>query len=157
MSDILLRPIEPGDLDTICRHRRLMFTESGRPAEALDAMVDPFRDWLAPRLAAGSYFGWMAEADGAVIGGLGMMILDWPPHPAHPEDSRRGYILNVFVDPTYRGQGLAKRLMAEADAEAIRRGLSYVILHATKAGRPLYEGLGWDATPEMAKLLPLSR
>lgn len=157
MSDILLRPIEPGDLDIICRHRHVMFVESGRPAEILAAMAVPFRTWLAPKLADGSYFGWMALAGQEIIGGLGMMILDFPPHPNHPEEDRRGYILNVYVEPAYRGKGLAKRLMAEADAEAERRGLRYLILHATQMGRPLYEGLGWDATPEMAKPLPLSR
>ncbi|MFD2261918.1 GNAT family N-acetyltransferase [Lacibacterium aquatile] len=154
---LVLRPLDAGDLDLICTHRRLMFGESGRPAEVLAAMADPFRAWLTPRLADGSYFGWAIESGGDVVAGLGMMVIDWPPHPSHPTDGRRGYILNVFVDPLHRGRGLAKRLMAEAEAEAERRGLSYLILHATKAGRPLYEGLGWDATSEMAKLLPISR
>lgn len=157
MSDLILRPVGPDDLDLICRHRHVMFVESGRPAEVLAAMAAPFRAWLAPRLANGSYFGWMLEDGGVAVAGLGMMVLDFPPHPNHPDEDRRGYVLNVYVEPAYRGRGLATRLMAEAEDEAKRRGLGFLILHATNAGRPLYEGLGWDATPEMAKRIPLGR
>jgi hypothetical protein len=35
----------------------------------------------------------------------------------------------------------------------IRRRISYVFLHASKAGRPLYLRTGWTQTNEMAKTL----
>jgi hypothetical protein len=43
--------------------------------------------------------------------------------------------------------------MAEADAEFARRGISYLVLHATEAGRALYAQIGWAPTAEMAKVL----
>jgi GNAT superfamily N-acetyltransferase len=89
-----------------------MFAESGRAREALRPMTAAFEQWLSPRLEDGSYFGWMLEDAGVVIAGLGMMVIDWPPHPSHPADHRRAYILNVFVEPEHRREGLAKRLMA---------------------------------------------
>ena len=144
------RPVTPDDLDLVCRHRQEMFKASGRPDELVAPMAAPFRAWLAPKLASGAYFGWIVEAEGEPVAGLGMMVIDWPPHPSHLTQAARGYILNVFVEPAHRGRGVAKALMAEATAEGRRRGLAYMVLHATAMARPMYEGLGWSATSEMS-------
>jgi len=145
-----LRALTTADLDIVCRHREAMFRDSGRAEDLVTAMREPFRAWLEPRLADGRYFGWAIERGGAVAAGLGMMEIDWPPHPAHPLEARRGYVLNVYVEPAHRRRGLARRLMASAEDEARRRGIGYMILHATADGRPLYEDLGWRPTTEMA-------
>jgi GNAT superfamily N-acetyltransferase len=144
------RAVAPADLELVCRHRHEMFKASGRSDETLAPMTAAFRDWLAPKLAAGDYFGWIAEASGAPVGGLGMMVIDWPPHPSHPTQGARGYILNVFVEPGHRGNGVAQALMALAMEEGRRRGLQHIILHATAMGQPMYERLGWKQTSEMS-------
>lgn len=148
-----LRRLTPDDIDHICRHRENMFREAGKTEDLLASMAGPFSSWLEPRLADGRYFGFMAELDRkGVIGGVGMMVLDWPPHPLHPEDGRRGYVLNVFVEKEHRARGIAKALMAECDAECKRQGLQYAILHPTMMAKPMYEQLGWANTNEMARL-----
>jgi GNAT superfamily N-acetyltransferase len=91
--------------------------------------------------------------DGRVVAGIGLMLIDWPPHPAHPQTDKRGYVLNVYVEPAFRKRGLAAQLMKLADAEFARRGAQFAILHATEAGRSLYAGLGWKGTTEMAKAI----
>lgn len=143
------RPVGPDDLDLICRHRREMFLDAGRPAAVLDEMAGPYRAWLAPKLADGSYFGWIVEAQGEPVAGLGMSVIDWGPHPNHPGQDRRGYIQNVFVEPAHRGQGLAGRLMQMAEDEGRARGLDFLTLHATDKGRPVYDRRGWTAGKEM--------
>lgn len=148
-----LRPVSEDDLDLICRHRQEMFREAGCPDSKLSAMAAPFRAWLAERLASGAYFGFIAEADGRPTGGIGLMVIDWPPHPEHPDEDRRGYVLNLFVEPDHRGRGIARALMQRAEGCFAERGASFMILHATEAGRPLYESLGWGRTAEMAKRL----
>ncbi len=145
-----LRSLHPSDLDLVCLHRERMFREAGWPEKVLNAMALPFRQWLAPRLNDGGYIGWVAETDGAAIAGLGMIFIEWPPHPSHPAQDRRGYILNLFVERQHRRAGLASRLMDMAMAEARRRGMVFIVLHATELGRPLYEKLGWKPTTEMA-------
>ncbi len=144
------RAVTPNDLDLVTRHRHEMFKASGRADEVLAPMTEAFRPWLEPRLASGAYFGWIAEAAGVPVAGLGMMVIDWPPHPSHPTQGARGYILNVFVEPEHRGAGLARALMDLAVAEGRRRGLQHMILHATAMGRPMYEKLGWTQTSEMS-------
>ena len=148
MTDTI-RPVSQSDLELICGHRERMFAASGRDRAALKPMTRAFRDWLCPRLADKSYSGWIIERDGRAIAGVGMMVIDWPPPPSHPTQHRRGYVLNMFVEPAHRRRGLGRRLMEMARAEASASGIDYVTLHTTRQGRPLYEGLGWTATAEM--------
>lgn len=146
-----IRTLRPSDLELVCRHREEMFRDAGRRDDVLAPMTAHFREWLKPRLADGSYFGFVMSDDGVDAAGIGLMLIEWPPHPEHPTQDKRGYVLNVFVEPAYRKRGLARELMALADAEFARRGVSYAVLHATEKGRPLYQGLGWNGTTEMAK------
>lgn len=154
VSSLAIRPVTKADVEIVCAHRRAMFAEAGKfREEDMDAAIPPFRAWLTERLASGDYFGFLAEDLGAVVGGVGMMLLDWPPHPFHPHDARRGYVCNVFVEPSHRRRGLATRLATEAEAELRRRGIAYAVLHASPLGRPIYEQDGWKQTNEMAKFL----
>lgn len=148
-----IRPVTPGDLDLICRHREEMFRDAGADDQSLALMTSHFRPWLAPRLADGSYFGFIVSCDGRQAGGVGLMLIDWPPHPLHPADDRRGYVLNLFVEPEHRRKGLARRLMQLAESELARRGATLLVLHATEKGRPLYAELGWTTgSAEMIKV-----
>ncbi|TFI57978.1 GNAT family N-acetyltransferase [Sphingomonas parva] len=150
-----LRAITPDDFETIRRHRLAMFREGGRPAVAIAAMAEPFGLWLRPRLDDGRYFGWIAQGDGGeVAAGIGMMEIDWPPHWLHPTTGRRGYVLNLYVEPQYRRRGLARRMVAAAMDEGRARGLEYMILHPSEQGRPLYESLGWSPTGELGIAVP---
>jgi GNAT superfamily N-acetyltransferase len=81
-------------------------------------MVEAFLRWVREKMSAGEYFGWFAIAeDGAIAAGAGLWLMDWPPHMIGP-GSRRGNILNVYTDPEYRRQGLARRLTETAIGRA---------------------------------------
>jgi GNAT superfamily N-acetyltransferase len=149
----VLRTVALKDVETICGHRRRMFEEAGVAAETLDAMGEAFPAWPTARIEDGSYFGYMVEDEGAIVGGIGLRLIDWPPSPWHPTVDKRGYILNLYVDQAHRGRGVAKAMMAKADERFRELGVTYEILHATVMGRPLYEKLGWGATTEMGKAL----
>jgi ribosomal protein S18 acetylase RimI-like enzyme len=149
----LVRPVSPSDIDLVCHHREEMFREAASAEANLKAMADPFRTWLAARLTDGKYFGFVAEDDSQPIGAIGLMVLDWPPHPLHPNEDRHGYVLNLYVEPSYRGRGVARDLMRFSDSELTKRGLTYAVLHATQAGRRIYEQIGWASTTEMGEAL----
>lgn len=79
----------------------------------------------------------------------GFFELEWPPHPLDPAGEHRGYLLNFWVEPEHRGEGLARGLVREALAESRRRGIRVTALHASDAGRLVYEPMGFRATNEM--------
>jgi GNAT superfamily N-acetyltransferase len=140
------------DLDAILEHRRGMFMDMGHPEAAVAEMCVEFRPWLARRMEAEEYLAWFAVAnDGSIAAGLGLWLMDWPPHmiPGPP----RANILNVYTRPESRRQGLARRLMETALDWCRDNDVHTVILHASDAGRPLYQSMGFRATPEMRMVL----
>jgi GNAT superfamily N-acetyltransferase len=69
---------------------------------------------------------------------------------SHPT-GKRAHLMNVYSDPDYRGQGIAKKMVTMLIDEAWNRGATEISLDATKMGRPLYEKLGfYNSTEAMA-------
>src|SRR5262249_33244428 len=107
------------------------------------------RPWLRQALADGSYRAWLAQApDRRVAAGGGVLISSWP---ARPEDfhTQRALILNVYTEPEFRRQGLARGVMLLIIQWLREQGLASVVLHASDEGRSLYESLGFEPTNEM--------
>lgn len=139
-------------VETFVEQRRAMFFDMGhRDETTLDQMCAAFRPWLAEKMRAGEYIGWIATADGLPAGGAGLWLMDWPPHLIGP-GSRRGNILNVYTRPEYRKQGIARTLVQTALDWCRAHAIAVVILHASPAGRPLYESLGFHPTNEMRRI-----
>jgi GNAT superfamily N-acetyltransferase len=151
---LTIREATAADVDVVMHHRRSMFADMGnRDPAALDAMDASSRPIFARALADGSYRGWLVEdASGRVVAGGGIIRLPYHSSPRDP-DPRRAWIVNMYTEPEYRRQGLARRLM-EAMIEWCRgQRMANVFLHASDEGRPLYEALGFTPTNEMR--LPL--
>lgn len=150
MADFVIRKGSASDAGTVVAHRRAMFHEMGyRDEQALDRMCAAFEPWLVGRMQSGEYLAWFAvRADGAVAAGLGLWLMDWPPHMIGP-GARRGNILNVYTEPHSRRLGLARALMETALGWCRDNGIRAVILHASSDGRRLYEALGFKSTNEM--------
>lgn len=145
------REIQPSDIDLICDHRQRMFVEAGTDKTAIASMMAPFRTWLENHLQRQTYYGFVVEREAAPAASIGLMALDWPPHPEHPLEAQRGYILNLYVEPQHRKKGLAKKLMSLADIEFAKRGISFYILHPTAVAKPIYTSLRWTDSGEMVK------
>jgi ribosomal protein S18 acetylase RimI-like enzyme len=138
------------DAGLITRHRKAMFADMRDAEEAvLDEMTRNFEPWVRRMIAEQKYAGWITSDGERPVGSAGLLILDWAPHFLDPKCDKRGYILNVFVEQEYRGRGIAKALTLECIAEAKRRGVGVVALHASKKGQPVYERLGFKASNEM--------
>jgi GNAT superfamily N-acetyltransferase len=151
---ITIRPTTLEDAECIATHRRAMFFGMGyRDEAALDAMLAAFRPWLSKKMKAQEYLAWFAVApDHSIVAGLGLWLMDWPPHMTGP-GAFRGNILNVYTEPAFRRQGLARRLMQVALEWCGTNGIRAVILHSSDDGRALYEKLGFQPTNEMRILL----
>jgi ribosomal protein S18 acetylase RimI-like enzyme len=144
------RPATLEDAPLITAHRHAMFKEMGKASdEALGTMSLHFAPWVRRMLSEGKYLGWFIESEDKPVASAGLYLLEWPPHPLDPANDHRGYILNMYIDPDHRRQGLAKGLVQLCLNESRRRGLRTVTLHASDAGRPVYESLGFTASNEM--------
>lgn len=149
-EEITVRVAMPADRDVILGQRRGMFQDMGvATAEELDRMVAATAPWLVASLADGSYRGWLAEtADGRVVAGGGVIITPWLARPREA-DPRHAVIVNVYTDPAWRGRGVARQIMRTIIEWLREQGFQSVVLHASDAGRHLYETLGFEPTNEM--------
>lgn len=145
-----LRPASTEDLEILVGHRRAMFLDMGYEDEAvLDSMSRRFREWLMKQMSAGNYLAWLVMApDGSIAAGTGLWLMDWPPHMIGTSE-RRGNILNVYTSANFRKRGLARSLMETVLAWCRENRIDTVILHASPAGRGLYESMGFSETNEM--------
>jgi len=134
-----------------------MFADMRDAAETvLEEMAQNFEPWVQRMIAEDKYAGWITRDDEREVGSAGLLILDWAPHFLDQRCGQRGYILNVFVEPEYRGRGIAKALTLQCMAEAKRRGIGVVALHASRKGQPVYEKLGFKTSNEMLFVEPAS-
>jgi GNAT superfamily N-acetyltransferase len=148
--DIHIRVAGAEDLEHVVRHRRAMFEEMGfRDAAVLNGVEEMSREYFAEGLRSGGYRAWMAEdLKGQVVGGGGIVIADWPGYPGESR-AERAWILNMYTEPVARRCGAAKRLLEVMIAWCRSQGFRAVSLHASDAGRPLYETFGFQPTNEM--------
>lgn len=145
-----IRTADIGDLNHILHHRRAMFEEMGfRDIATLDRMEDFSRKYFREALQAGTYKAWLAgESRGRIVGGGGILIADWPGYPGE-NHAKRAWILNMYTEPQARRHGIAKQLLETLLGWCRIEGFSAVSLHASPAGRPLYETVGFQPTNEM--------
>jgi len=150
---VRVRQATVADVETILGHRRSMFADMGFGNEQeLDAMVAAARPFIGGSLGDGSYQAWVAEVDGRVVAGGGVAIVGFQPTPSDPA-ARRAWILNMYTEPAFRRQGLARRILENIVAWCREQGFGSVFLHASDAGLPLYQRMGFKPTPEMRLVL----
>ena len=151
-----IRAATPVDAAIIAGHRVAMFRDMGEvpteelSAELLASSTAALTAWLRDR----SYVGWLAIDDGnAVIAGAGVHIKPQLPRISHDVSrvvtSPIPLAVNVYTQPEWRGQGVARALMKVLMEWAAGQGADRLVLHASDAGRPLYLSMGFEATNEM--------
>jgi GNAT superfamily N-acetyltransferase len=148
-QDLVVREATTDDVPEILRQRRGMYLDMGyEDSPALAAMLLTCEPYLSQAFANGSLRGWLASSGNRFVGGGAVVISPWPSHP-YDLECRRATILNVYVYPEFRRQGIARRLMQSAIDWCREQKFAAVYLHASKDGRHLYESLGFEPTNEM--------
>jgi GNAT superfamily N-acetyltransferase len=157
MNDgVVVRQATVTDADVIARQRALMFVEMQllAPGRAVE-LTEKSGHYLRAAIANGEYVGWLAhqtKAPAEIVAGAGVQLRNTLPHPRTPAGAphgREAIVLNVYTEPAWRGHGIAEALMRLVIDWAGEEGLHTLVLHASEAGRPLYERLGFASTNEM--------
>ena len=157
MSDVVaVRQATVADADVIARQRALMFAEMHLLAPgSAGELTEKSGRYLRAAIANGEYVGWLAHQKGApaeIVAGAGVQLRNTLPHPRTPVGAphgREAIVLNVYTEPAWRGRDIAEALMRRIIEWAGEEGLHTLVLHASEAGRPLYERLGFASTNEM--------
>jgi GNAT superfamily N-acetyltransferase len=147
---ILIRTANVDDLNHLVHHRRAMFEEMGfRDPAVLDQVDRSSQEYFSESLRTGAYKAWLAEdPNGRVVAGGGIVIADWPGFPGETL-AKRAWILNMYTEPEARRAGVANKLVQIIIDWCRAAGFRTVSLHASSAGRPLYESAGFQPTNEM--------
>ena len=131
--------MEPGDAERVAAHRGFV------PGDAVGPSA--YATWLAPRIAAGAYVGRLAvAAQGRVVGGAGVVLLDWGPTRGDPCGTM-ARVVNVFTDEGWRRRGIASALLHAVIAQCEATGVREFSLAATPDAVRLYASLGFAAYP----------
>ena len=72
----------------------------------------------------------------------------------HNPTGRKGYIMNMYTRPEYRRKGIAFHTLGLLVQDARKKGITFVSLEATTAGRPLYEKYGFSGMKDEMELIP---
>ncbi|HEY0705117.1 MAG TPA: GNAT family N-acetyltransferase [Candidatus Acidoferrales bacterium] len=165
-----IRPATLDDVPHLVHHRRAMFEDmkQGTPAE-LNAADEKAHEYFVAALGDGSYKGWLAEevseampknesangesANGEVarrevVAGGGLVIVPWAGYPGE-KHAARVWIVNMYTEPRARRRGLAKKFVNIITEWCRNEGFASVSLHASDAGRLVYQGLGFLPSNEM--------
>jgi GNAT superfamily N-acetyltransferase len=160
VSEFRVRSALVEDAGIIARHRACMFEEMRQlPADVFDTLRRDAEAFLRAAIGRGEYLGWLAtpaDAPDLVVAGAGVQRRRVLPHPVPRAEGgvriaagRHAIVLNVYTEPEWRRRGLGELLMREVLAWSRSERLDRLVLHASEAGRPLYQRLGFVATNEM--------
>jgi GNAT superfamily N-acetyltransferase len=152
MHKIRLATLE--DVETLVRLRTTFLEEVGNFAVGVDirAVSEAFRNYLLRKLPAGEFLAWVAEEEGEINATSGLVFFERPPNGASPS-GLEAYVMNMYTRPAWRGRGLATALLDAAILHVKRTDARRVWLHATDAGRPVYERAGFVASDTEMELV----
>jgi DNA-binding MarR family transcriptional regulator/N-acetylglutamate synthase-like GNAT family acetyltransferase len=141
-ADVSLRPLRPGDMGWIIHRQAVLYTQEygwdwtyeGLASRILGAFVaefDPTRE-----------DGWVAERGGAIVGSVFLMKSD---------DPAVGKLRLLYVEPSARGAGLGRTLVAACVVRARELGYRHLSLWTNDilvAARRIYQAAGFRLVSE---------
>jgi GNAT superfamily N-acetyltransferase len=149
-SEYRIRRATVEDAPVIARHRAAMFRDMGDASgEDVARIENASILYLRRMISEQRFLGWLAERQGEVVAGGGLVVSQLLPRPGAIDGGEQALILNVYCEPEHRRRGLARALMEAMLEWCKREQIAKVVLHASQDGRPLYESLGFIQTNEM--------
>jgi len=128
--------------DWVVRHRIEMFRSMGWSEDELEKTEPIVREFfaMAPNNDIDCY---LVTEEGKIVGGCAVSILRMLPSYKN-RTGLQAYLHNMYVEPDYRGKGIATALLEFILDTYTKRGIRRFTLHASEMGRPLYEHMGFE-------------
>lgn len=154
MNEIRYFRAGPGDAEAVTKQRLevLVIFQGNRPPEEVEALRPQLLRTIRDGLADETYVCWLASLSDEIVGSGGMSIRQRPGGFRNPS-GRTGYIMSMYTRPDQRGQGICSELVRRLLATGAKLGIEHFELHATPAGEPVYQKLGFELHPGPTYLL----
>jgi GNAT superfamily N-acetyltransferase len=125
--------------DAVAGGASVGFLDGLSPADA-DAYWTQVLNDIGPGLAL-----WIAEQQGRIVGSVQLAPC------RKPNGRHRADVQKLLVLRSHRGLGIASRLMAAAEADALARGCHLLVLDTLlgSAAESIYQHLGWMRAGEI--------
>jgi ribosomal protein S18 acetylase RimI-like enzyme len=141
----------PAHDDILVMHYLAIWDSYGTPADHFDVEPEDTVLCFIEDGRANRQLATFLAMDGDVSAASVSCQIHLSPYPdvLKPAVHKHGYIWSVYVEPSYRRQGVSRRLTQLA-ADYLRSiGCTAVVLHASDAGEPVYASLGFQPAKEM--------
>jgi len=155
LPKITFRPATSSDDPLIAQHFYQMWLDNQVPVNGIRT------DWLAQTLQfiaqarqSLGYKAFLAEVNAQIVGSVSAQrFAGLYPVIFTPGDRQDGYIWGVYVETSYRGQGIATELTHLAIDHLEALGCTRAVQNASPSGRPVYEKLGFGSSNAMTLAL----
>lgn len=145
---MMIRQANKDDLEAICSIYITLFREMAELQPQYWNATEQNRDFLSNMIQGNDTAVFVAEKDGAVRGFALVAAQQTPPY-ACLKQYRYAYLMDMAVEPAYRGQGLGSRLIEQTKTWAREHQLAYLelgVLEENTAARKLYERQHFQTT-----------
>lgn len=148
------RKADISDIDILTASRVTVL----RAANGLDDSADmsaverSSRKYYRRALADGTHTAYLVYDGEKLVGTGGVSYYTVMPTCDDPT-GKKAYIMNMYTAPEYRRKGIAIRTLGLLVQDARSRGVTFISLEATQAGRPMYERYGF-VSMENEMILP---
>lgn len=143
----IIRPLE--DIDQLLEWRKeVMTVVFGQPPS--DELMAANKDYYSRHIADGSHIAVVAEIDGIRAGCGAVCLTEELPSPDN-SSGRCGYIMNIYVRPEYRSQGVGHQIVRNLVTVARESGCDKIYLETTPGARSLYNSIGFKELPGIMK------
>ena len=143
----LLRPHRPGDIGWVVARHAALYVEEHAFDTSFEALVARIAADFIERFDAQREACWIAERDGANVGSV--FLVQARDAATHQPIDGVAQLRMLLVEPTARGLGLGKRLVAECECFARRAGYRKIVLWTNAnllAARSIYVAAGYVLT-----------
>ena len=147
--ELKYRKANIGDIEKLAYMRKKQLIDEGiKPDEDIDRELSIF---FKDKLTDGTLIQWVVEDNEEIIACGAVLFYDFPPSYTN-KTGKKAYISNMYTIESYRGQGIAKKLLTKLVEEAKISGISQIWLRASQMGKPVYEKFGFKGNTDYMEL-----
>lgn len=145
------------DIDELVRTRIIVLRAANKLSNDVDmSLVEKESyEYYKSALETGEHIAYPVYDNETLIGAGGVSFYKVIP-TYHNPTGKKAYIMNMYMAPEYRRQGIAFHTLDLLVKDAREQGVSQIALEATDMGRPLYEKYGFVKMEDEMELQKIS-